>query len=75
VSGKCDIDGGELYQRDDDKEEAIRRRWAIFEEQTRPIVEHYRKDDLVFEADATGEIEAIMGRITSKLDVLDKGRS
>ncbi|MDO8625001.1 MAG: adenylate kinase [Candidatus Diapherotrites archaeon] len=70
VAGKCDIDGGELYQRDDDKEEAIRRRWSIFEEQTKPIVDYYKKQGLVFEVNAGGEIESIMKSIIAKLDTI-----
>jgi adenylate kinase len=42
VDGICDIDGSELYHRDDDREDVIRNRVAVFEEETRPVREHYR---------------------------------
>jgi adenylate kinase len=42
VPGICDIDGSELYHRDDDREDVIRNRVAVFEEETRPVREHYR---------------------------------
>ncbi len=42
VPGVCDIDGSELYQRDDDGEEVVRRRVGVFERDTMPVREHYR---------------------------------
>jgi adenylate kinase len=42
VPGICDIDGSELYHRDDDREDVIRNRVAVFEQETRPVREHYR---------------------------------
>jgi adenylate kinase len=42
VPGVCDIDGSELYQRDDDREDVVRRRVGIFERDTMPVREHYR---------------------------------
>ena len=38
----CDIDGSELYQRDDDGEDVVRNRVAVFERETPPVREHYR---------------------------------
>ena len=43
VPGICDIDGSELYHRDDDREDVIRNRVAVFEQETRPVREHYRE--------------------------------
>jgi adenylate kinase len=42
VAGMCDIDGSELYQRDDDREDVVRNRVAVFERDTMPVREHYR---------------------------------
>jgi adenylate kinase len=42
VPGVCDIDGSELYQRDDDAEDVVRNRVAVFERDTTPVREHYR---------------------------------
>jgi adenylate kinase len=42
VAGRCDECGGELYQRDDDKEETIRDRLNVYHEQTEPLVEFYQ---------------------------------
>lgn len=41
-SGKCDKCGGELYQRADDKSEAVEKRIEVYMEDTEPLVEHYR---------------------------------
>ncbi len=42
VPGVCDIDGSELYHRDDDREDVVRNRVDVFERETRPVREHYR---------------------------------
>ncbi len=41
--GICDRCGGELFQRDDDREETIRKRLQVYEEQTRPLIDFYQK--------------------------------
>ncbi len=43
VPGVCDVCGGELYQRDDDKRETAVKRLGIYFEQTQPIIEYYRE--------------------------------
>ena len=40
--GICDLDGGELYQREDDKPETVRQRLAVYQAQTSPLIEFYR---------------------------------
>jgi len=42
VAGKCDVCGGELYQREDDKEATIRDRLRVYHEQTEPLIEFYQ---------------------------------
>jgi len=49
VSGKCDQDGSELYQRADDTPEAIKKRLATYHEQSAPLLNHYRKKGLVMD--------------------------
>lgn len=56
-AGVCDRCGGELYQRDDDKdEEAIRRRLEIYMEETQPVIDYYRAHDLLTEVDGEQDI-------------------
>ncbi len=65
--GICDKCGGELYQRDDDKEETIRARLKIYKEQTAPLIEYYKMEGLLKEVQGTGEIKEIFNRIESIL--------
>lgn len=64
---KCDDCGGEIYQRDDDNEETIRRRLEVYAEQTAPIVGHYRHQGLLISISAMGEISDITNRAISAL--------
>jgi adenylate kinase len=48
VEGKCDKCGGQLYQRPDDTEKVIKDRIAVYERQTAPILEYYRKKQIPF---------------------------
>ena len=56
---KCDSCGGELYQRDDDKEEVIARRLEVYAEQTAPIIAFYRTEGLLITIPAVGEVSEI----------------
>src|SRR3989344_5935577 len=67
VPGKCDLDGAFLYQRDDDKPEAIQKRFAIYETQTRPLIEWYEKKGLLKEINADREIPLILNDLESAL--------
>jgi len=60
VKGKCDLDGADLYQRDDDKPEAIKKRFAIYEEQTKPILERYRKQGILLEMNADRVVDEVL---------------
>jgi adenylate kinase len=57
--GRCDRCGGELYQRDDDKEEVISRRLEVYTEQTRPLLEYYKALPTFRQLDASGEMAAV----------------
>lgn len=57
--GKCDLDGSELYQRDDDKPATVENRIRVYTEQTTPLIDHYRKQGLLFEVDGTQPIEKV----------------
>jgi adenylate kinase len=58
-SGVCDIDGSELYQREDDKRETVQRRIHVYFEQTAPLIDHYRKEGNLVEVDGAQSIEAV----------------
>jgi len=57
--GVCDFDGSELYQRDDDKTETVKRRIQVYFEQTAPLITHYRQRGVLFEVDGAQPIEQV----------------
>lgn len=59
VEGRCDACGGELFQRDDDKPEVIRRRYQVYEAETAPLKDFYRKRGLLVEVEGARPIEAV----------------
>jgi adenylate kinase len=65
--GVCDIDGSELYQRDDDKRETVQRRIHVYMEQTAPLIEHYRKDGSLVEVDGAQSIEKVTADLLAAL--------
>lgn len=59
VPGVCDIDGGRLFTREDDRPEAVRKRIAAFHEKTQPLLDYYRQKGLLLEIDAEKSIEQV----------------
>jgi adenylate kinase len=59
VAGVCDACQGELYQREDDKEEVVARRLEVYTEQTAPIVHYYSKAGLLKSISALGDVSEI----------------
>ena len=57
--GLCDLDGSELYQREDDKAETVIRRIRVYLEQTEPLIAYYRQRGLLIEVDGTKTIENV----------------
>ncbi len=68
VEGKCDVCGGELYQRPDDNEETVRNRLKVYHEQTAPLIEYYRNKGILREIDGSKSIEEITQQIISILE-------
>jgi adenylate kinase len=68
--GVCDKCGGELYQRDDDKEETIRKRLEVYESQTAPLIEYYEKKGILKRVNGVGNIDEIFANICAILDTL-----
>ena len=65
--GVCDRCGGELYQRDDDREETVANRLKVYQSQTAPLISYYRERGLLSEIDGVGEIDEIRSRVTQAL--------
>ena len=67
VAGKCDVDGAELYQREDDKAETVVQRIRVYLEQTSPLIEYYQKSNLLAEVDGRQSIEEVSARMLAIL--------
>ena len=57
--GKCDFDGSELYQRDDDKAETVMNRIQVYFTQTAPLISYYRTHGKLVEVDGTQAIDQV----------------
>jgi len=67
VPGRCDIDGSELYQREDDRAETVRRRIQVYLEQTAPLVDYYRQQGKLVEIDGAQEIEKVTNALLAAI--------
>lgn len=67
TSGRCDTCDGELYQRDDDREETIRKRLAVYRDQTAPLAAYYRQQELLTVIDGMQEIGTVQEQILQAL--------
>jgi adenylate kinase len=70
LEGRCDGCGGTLYQRDDDKEEVIARRLEVYNEQTAPIIDFYRREGLLVTIPAMGPVDEITQRAINALNAI-----
>jgi adenylate kinase len=68
--GVCDQDGARLIQRDDDKEETIRRRLEVYHSQTEPLIDHYERAGLLRRFDGRRNAEEVHAHIRATLATL-----
>lgn len=66
--GICDICGEELVLRDDDKPETVKKRLAVYHDQTQPLIEYYKGQGALAEVDGTQNLEQVFQDITKVLD-------
>ncbi len=67
IEGICDLCGGELYQRDDDREETVRERFRVYDEQTSPLIEYYRDSGALSFVDGGGSPDEVFPAICAIL--------
>ena len=67
ITGICDIDQSELYQRDDDKAETVTKRIQVYLEQTEPLIEHFTNMNLIVEIDGDQMIENVTSDLIAAL--------
>jgi adenylate kinase len=66
--GVCDKCGGELFQRDDDKEATIKNRLDVYEKSTAPLIDYYRKKGILKSVAGVGSIDEIFNKVCAVLD-------
>ena len=67
-SDNCNKCGGELYQRDDDQEDTIKARLAVYAEQNTPLVRYYQEKKILHSVDGKGSIQQIFERIIAAIE-------
>ncbi|WFB07945.1 adenylate kinase [Streptomyces sp. LX-29] len=72
AEGVCDACGGELYQRDDDSEDTVRKRLEVYHSETEPIIDFYKAQGLVVTISALGKVAEVTQRA---MDALPGGGS
>jgi adenylate kinase len=68
VQGKCDNDGGTLYQREDDRYDVVSERIRVYLRDTVPVVEYYRERGILREVDGTRDIDSVSTDIERQLE-------
>src|SRR4029450_2776065 len=69
-SGICDLDGGELYQRDDDRLDVVSERIKVYIQDTVPVVDYYRAAGILHEIDGRHSIDEVAAAIEAELTEL-----
>jgi len=67
VAGKCDRCGCELYQRADDNPETVKKRLKVYEKETAPLIDYYKKAGKLVEVISEGGPEAVHRKIIAAL--------
>ncbi|MGQ9587398.1 MAG: adenylate kinase [Thermoplasmata archaeon] len=65
--GECEKCGTALIQRDDDKEETVRNRLRVYQEQTEPLIDYYRKKGKLVDIDGAGGIDAVFAEMVKAI--------
>jgi adenylate kinase len=65
--GICDLCGGELIHREDDKPETVKNRMEVYEAQTRPLIEYYKKAGILAPLDGIKDIDVLFAEIEELL--------
>ncbi|AZQ72134.1 MULTISPECIES: adenylate kinase [Streptomyces] len=67
AEGVCDVCGGELYQREDDSEDTVRKRLEVYHSETEPIIDYYKAQGLVVTISALGKVAEVTQRAMDAL--------
>lgn len=72
IDSTCDLCGGRLYQRKDDNIEAFQNRYDLYLKKTKPIIDHYKKQGVLYEIDGNHSIEEVFKQIDNIISGDDK---
>ena len=64
----CDFDGSELYQRDDDQADTVKRRIEVYYQQTSPLIDYYRDHGKLVEINGTQSIDQVTQDLVAALN-------
>lgn len=67
AAGVCDVCGGEVYQRRDDDEETVKNRLAVYEKETKPLIDYYVKAGVYRHIDGDQDMEKVLSDISEAL--------
>lgn len=67
-AGICDIDGSELYQREDDKKSTVENRIKVYTEQTAPLIEYYSSRNILVKIDGRKSIDEVTKELLSAIE-------
>ena len=71
-AGVCDVCGGELYQRDDDKEETVNQRLSVYESSTKPLIDYYEASGVLANIDGDKSMDEVHDQIVFALEKAKK---
>jgi len=63
IEGLCDLCGGSLVQRDDDREEVVKKRLEVYRKQTQPLIEFYQDRGIIYRLDAEKGVEELFEEV------------
>jgi len=66
--GLCNACGSQLYQRDDDSEDVVRQRLAVYNEKTKPLINYYEEKGLLVNVDGNGSVDEVFETISEIMD-------
>lgn len=69
TEGVCDRCGNDVVLRDDDKPETVQKRLAVYHEQTKPLIDYYKKQGILSTVDGTQAMEKVFADIAAILDI------
>lgn len=67
VENICDVCGGELILRDDDKPETVTKRLTVYHNQTKPLIDYYKEEGILATVDGTADLEDVFKAVVAIL--------